>query len=99
MISKRITMWLWIHLGLKFDESYGHHVCMKCQKILYCEQTGINVDLKHDVCKYSGNTLPNTQDWEHEDWEVDCNCKLSNMKFFQRIKVMINPIKVEPKWH
>lgn len=62
-IIDKIKGFLWTKLGIRFESS-AHHVCTKCQEIIFCPQTNIASKVL-EPCKYGGN---------HEDWEVTCNC-------------------------
>lgn len=58
-----LERFFWIHFGIKWSEPYGHHICKRCMKIFFCEQS--NIHLPRCTATDSG---------KHDDYEVDCNC-------------------------
>lgn len=89
-ILDKFETWLWVKFGIKFSEPYSHHVCMKCNSIIFCIQSDIEIEMIQE-CKYS-------EDGEHDDYEVNCNCNTKNMNLFQIIKTRFNFSKGEDIW-
>ena len=58
---------IWKHFGLKWSEPYAHHICTRCNKIFFCVQSGIDMP----KCKV-------TDSGGHEDYEVYCNCRITD---------------------